>query len=175
MDIDLGKVTLATIIAIFIGVIFVMAIIPTIADEQGKMTTKSIITDESQLIGSARNATHYIVNTTTFNVAEDNVDGGTTEAWKKTSCLLTSITLKNGSNATVIDGTDFEFTESIGNFSLQPTGAWNDTSENGTWVTYTHCRDGYATEGSTRAIINLILVFAGLAVMGFVIFNIFKK
>ena len=175
MDIDFGKVTLATIIAIFIGVIFVMALLPSIADSTGVMTTKSIITNEAQDIGDARNATHYISILQEFNVAEDNVDGGTTESWKQTGCPLTSFVLKNQSNHTLTDTTDYDFTESTGVFTLKPTASWNDTAKNGSFTTYTHCRDGYATEGSSRAIINLILVFAALAVMGFVVFHIFKK
>jgi len=169
MEMNLGKITLGTIIAVFIGIIFVMAILPTIANEQGKMTTKSIITNESVDLSTGWDTTDGGINSTlaVFTLSENP------EGWKITGCPISTFSLINDSHTFTVT-TDYVLTASSGSLQINPTASMN-LSGNATLATYTHCRDGYVTEGSTRSIVSLILVFAGLAVMGFVVYNIFKK
>jgi len=152
---------------LFIGVLVGALFISEIATQQGVVTSKSTITNESQDIASARNASHVVITTVEFNIAEDNEDGGDTESWKQTKCPITNFVLRNQSNYTAVDDTDYVFTESIGNFTLLDTFTFNSTARNTTYATYTHCRDGYNTESGERGVANLWTLFAAFALLGF--------
>ena len=168
MEMNLGNVTLGTIIAIFVGVVVVMGIIPAIADNTGIMTTKSTTTDEAIDLSTAWSAGQHGVNSTlaVFTI-EDEPTG-----WKTTGCPITNFVYGNSSVDFTLT-TDYTFVASTGVLTVNPTAVVNN-SGNDTLVDYTWCRDGYTT-GATQSIVNLILIFAGLAIVAYIIFYLFKR
>lgn len=158
------------IVIIFIGIIVGLAFLNEITTQQGAITTKSGITNESIDISSVRNSTHSVVPTTQVNIGNPNTLDA--ELWKQTKCPIENFVLRNQSNFTGVSTTDYIFTASIGNFTVLNTAVFNNTARNGTYATYTHCRDGYLTDDSTRGVANLWNLFGALIILGFVLIGV---
>lgn len=159
------KSTIGLLIAAFIGIVFATALLPTIADQTGVMTTKSNVGNESVDISAAWDPDGLgYNNSVAFTVSEFP------EGWKINSCPISSFVLKNDS-VTFTVTTDYVVTASAGTFTLVPTAAVNG-SGNDTLIDYVHCRDGYVTDSATKSIVALIVLFAGLAMLIFVVVRV---
>ena len=73
---------IGAMLGLFIGIIFVMAILPAIADQTGAMLTKSVITNESLDISSAWDEGGNGLNQSiTFTVIDEPEGWKTTGRW----------------------------------------------------------------------------------------------
>jgi len=165
------EITIGGLILLFIGVIVVLAIIPTIADETSTLIDKRSIVNETIDITTARQAGLQDINESIiFNVTHENAD-----RWKQLNCPLTNFVMRNQTNGTLVEGTDYVVTLEYGNFSLLSSVDLNTSVDNDTYIDYTYCPDGYITDGSGRTVANLILIFASLALIAFAIYYSVRK
>jgi len=156
---------IGAMLGLFIGIVFVMAIIPAIADQTGAMLTKSIITNESLDISSAWDEGGAGLNSSiTFTVTDEP------SGWKITGCPLTDVAWGNATQVFTLT-TDYSVSDSTGVMTIVPTAIMNG-SGNDTVVSYTGCRDGYLTDSGSKGVTSLILIFSGLAIVGFAVFHL---
>jgi len=172
-----GQVTIGVLIVLLIGVIVAITLLPEIANQQHGMTDKLTVTNQSNDVTTARNTTSAskkdwkmgTVKMPQFNLTNNNVEG-----WKLANCPITSysvtlfnVTSKRGIALT--EGTDYEFSPKWGNFTMK-NGTKTRVKGNLTIWNYSYCGDGYILDGAGRSVAKLILVFAALALVAFVIF-----
>lgn len=156
-----GQLTLGLVVILVIGIITAIAMFPEIVDRQTQMTTKQTVSNDSIDVSSA-----YL---TASNVSENvNFTIYSQSNWKKSSCPLTSVTLRNGAGTELTEDTDYTIYEGAGVFSLlNTTDTVPETALNLTYVDYTYCSDGYNTDSGSRSVAGLISIFAALAVLAF--------
>lgn len=158
-----GQINLAAILMIFIGVIFAVALLNPIAQIQNKMVAKQVTSNQSNDVASAY-LTNITVNTTL------DLPIYTQSNWKTQKCPLTLVALRNGAGTTLTSGTDYALNASEGTYTLLNTANTQPaTSLNQTYADYTYCADGYNTDNASRSMASLILLFAVLALLAFVL------
>jgi len=154
------------IIMIAVGVIFAVALLVPIANTTNQMTSKQAVSNQS-----VSTATGYLGD----NQVNESINYTiyTQSTWKVSECPLTSVVLRNGAGTALVDATDYTLDEANGRFSLlNTTKTVPATALNLTYVDYSHCADGYNTNGGSRSIANLVVIFGALAIFAFVIVGI---
>jgi len=160
-----GQIGLATIVILFVGIIFGLALLTPIFDTQAQMTDKQTSTNQS-----ISTVTGYVdassvnesINYSIFSQSD----------WKVISCPLTDVAIRNGAGTALVADTDYTLDASNGRFSLlNTTKTIPDTSLNLTYVDDTHCADGYITNSGARSVTKLIGVFAVLMLLAFVLWK----
>ena len=161
-----GQTNLWLILAVFIGVIFGIAMLSQIIDTQYQVTNKQTATNESISVVTSFLEDHEVnesINNTIYSQSD----------WKKIECPLTSVTLRNGAGTELTADTDYILYANDGVFSLlNTTDTSPATSLNLTYVDYTFCADGYNTNSSSRGIARLWSLFAALIILGAAVFGI---
>lgn len=153
------------ILMLFIGIVVCLVIIQQIFNSQAVMTTKTVVTDETINIASARLVGGQINPNTTFTIV--NAPSG----WKTEKCPISSVTFGNATADYTLD-TDYTFTASTGVLKLINTAKVNGTTgsnPNTTLIDYTWCPDGYNVDGSSRSIAALIGLLSVLGLFVWVI------
>jgi len=163
-------IAIGTLIALFIGAIFALAIIQDgIAPNVQDMTERRVMSNESIDISSARLPISPEINhTVPLNISKANT------GWKVSSCPITNFVLKNQTNATLTLGTHYSFNASYGIIYLISNASLNDTGNNYTWAFYEWCPDGYVPSQGGRAVAKLILIMSALGLLGFAVFYALK-
>ena len=155
------KQNIGALVILFIGIIFVFAMLPAISDGVDTLTT-----------------TRSDVNTSVVLVQDVAVD-------IKGQELIGAAVVKNStadvtilSNVTVAEG----LSATDGGKTIQVTlggDGYGYLGENlsgqTVFVTYTYGADGYAQEAGTRGIASLIMVLTALGLLGFVVFYAIGK
>lgn len=158
--------TLGVIVMLFIGIIVAIALLVPIADTTGLMTKKQGTDNQSVSI-----VTSYI-NETAINESI-NYTIYDQSAWKILECPLTSVVIRNGAETALAVDVDYTLYASEGVYSLlNGTKLVPATSLNLTYVDYEFCADGYNTSAGSRSIAGLIVTFATLAIVAFVLVGI---
>ena len=163
---------LVTILMLVIGVAFVMGILPSIAQPINIMSEKQPV--GSELITFKRNKTNAtapwcsINSSVIVNIAKSS--------YAETNCPVDNFVLKNGSNAlTLVSGTDYNFNAITGGITFyNSTDMQQGCTSNSTYASYNYCGTGYARDSGTRAIVNIILIMACLAIVAYCIYWVFK-
>jgi len=160
--------TFGVLIVLFLGIIVVLALMPSIAEQTNTMTEKftvynvSLDVNGSILANSSGNTTFYMYTTPKQ------------AGWKITDCPISNLVVRNGSNDTLVLNTDYTANLSLGR--IAPTGAclnWNSTGVYGSNISridYTYCEEGYITSSAGRSITKMILLFAALGLLVFAIY-----
>jgi hypothetical protein len=161
-----GQIGIGLFVTLFIGIIFAIAMLNPIASTTNQMTDKQDTTNQS-------------ISTITGYVSDSAVDESinysiySQSAWKVIDCPLTSVEIRNGAGTVLTSATDYTLDEDNGRFSLLSTvNTYPSTTLNLTYVDYTYCADGYAKDGSSRSIINIILIFSALTILAFSLIGI---
>ncbi len=156
-----AQISLGIIILAFIGIIVGLALFNASADEVSISTTKGVVSNQT-------------VSVLTGYVDEDNVNESinysiyTQSAWKVLECPLESVVIRNGADTDLVADADYTLDADNGEFSLLNTSLTIPViTANVTYADYSFCRDGYNTQASSRAIINLVLIFLAIALMAF--------
>lgn len=158
---------LGVMFALVVGVLVVFAMIPTIADKTDQMRSKYSVVNETINLAPLRNSGNAGFNESlNLSVAED-------VEWPNL-CPHSNFVLYNQSNATMTSGTDYTFTGSTGKLTILDSDDMNSTggvaNENYTYVDYTYCQEGYIVDSAGRTMARLILIFAGLAIVIWVVY-----
>lgn len=158
------------LIVVFVGIIFALALLPSIANDSAKVSTKQTFINDSTTYAAAVAPAGQINESYQMNLTKhwDATD------WRATDCPITSYTFTNSNGTAYTEDTDYVFTAAYGNFTLIDTYKvnWTVGQDNLTLVNYTYCDPGYSTEGSARASISIIptllilvlIIFAAAAV-----------
>ena len=162
---DLG---IGTLVVMFLGIMVVIAMFPTIANQTTSMTSKNNIVNETINIASARVVTLVNESKSSFTVANEP------DGWRITGCPLTSFSALGWNGSTLVLDTDYNVTLSTGVITFKNTNLLNATTNNNTYVTYTYCPESYTT-GATASVVNLVLIMAALGLIGFCIFFVARK
>ena len=158
-----GALSIGEIMILFIGVIFVLALFPVIADTTGQMTDKQTVENLSVSILSA-----YVNPATVSETVEYVIY--TQSDWKRADCPLTSVVVRNGAGTALVADTDYTLNATGGSYTLLNTSlTMPDVALNATQNDFTYCMDGYNKDSGSRAMLNLILIFMALALLAFVL------
>lgn len=165
-----AEIGIASIILLLIGVVVVAALIPEIASKTHGMTEK-IIANDSISISTARPNVGGGINQSTslnrFAVSQQPT------GWKVSKCPITNFVYSNGSTV-YTENTDYKISATAGYIYLNNTAAMNTTGTNSTYLQFTYCEDGYVGDEAAGTVTDLILIFAALGLLGFVIFYVLK-
>lgn len=153
-----GQMGIAMIVILVVGILFTMALLPTIANSIGQMTDKQDASNQSVSTVTAyvgANEVNASFNMTVYSQSD----------WKIIDCPLTSVVIRNGAGTALTANTDYTLYASNGVFSLlNTTKTVPATALNLTYVDYTFCMDGYNNDSGSRSMLNLILIFTALAI-----------
>ncbi len=163
-----------TLFAGFVALIIGIVLITSVAMGTLAVTDKTIVSAENHdlvSIGCANATNGGIFNDTvaacTFVLTKE-ASAGTWQA-ANDDCNLAGISVENNSASlytAAVSGTDYDFYAGNGSIHMKNTTTTQDGDFNNTYVTYTYCQDGYASQGWSRTILDLIAGFFALAVMG---------
>lgn len=165
-----GEMNLGSIIMIFIGIIFGIALLVPIFNTQAEMTTKMISTNETTdlaalncFTGSAIDESNSACNVTLLN-------NPSSSTWKPTLCPIDGVSIINGSGTELTDSTDYNVFGSIGVIQmLDTTDTQNDTFGDSVLISYQSCGDGYNVDSGARGIAGIIGLFMAFALFAFIL------
>ena len=165
-----GEFGVGGIVMLMILIVIGLALLPSIANEQSKLTTKQTITNDS-ITYTGLSGANQINTSLQFNVTKAQSD------WRSTECPLSSYTFTNSSGTAYTETTDYVFTPAYGNFTLKNTAKVNASmaSDNKTYVSYTYCDAGYNKDAGARGIANLLTLFAALGLFAAVVWYLYKE
>lgn len=165
------RVILMLFILIVVGVVFVTAI----ADQEGKMTSKNSVTNETENLSSNG------CFTDTGEVDESSSDCNITvenwydsDDWKasESECYLSSVVVTNSDGDELTEDTDYVLHEDEGVVQMKDTSDTEQSTMGDEVLTdYEYCPYGYVVDSSSRSIARLITVFFVLALFAYVAFN----
>lgn len=166
-----NKIGIGALIVFFVGVITVFALLPEIASNVRVMSDTIDVINESIDLSVARLTGSGINESYPFTLS--NAPTG----YLQTDCPITGFSITNGS--ATVSGTssqNFTLTASTGTFTLNNT-LFNNQSGlvNTSYASYTYCDEGYISSGAGRTVSRLILTFAALGLLGFVIWGAYEK
>ncbi len=158
----------------FVALIIGIVLITSVATGTLAVTDRTIVSAENHdlvSIGCANATNGGIFNDTvaacTFALAKE-ATAGTWQA-ANSDCNLADVSVENNSASlytAAVSGTDYDFYAGNGSIHMKNTTTTQDGDFNNTYVTYTYCQDGYASQAWSRTILDLIAGFFALAVMG---------
>ncbi len=162
-----GDMGFGSIIMMFVGIIFALALMGPIFDSQSVMTTKPTVTDETVSVATAKLADDN------FNASFDLpavTNTPTVGSWQAADCPLEGVVVSNASGTALTVTTDYTFDTTTGILNIINN---SDTiaafaADNDSLIDYSYCHDGYITNSGGRGVTTLIGVFAALALLGFV-------
>jgi len=161
---------LGGLIILFIGVIAVFAMLPEVSNTTTIMTEKQNITlepfDMSPAIISEVGSIHEGYNFTITNYPT---------TWRITDCPVTDFVLWNQTQS-ALAADNYTLNASTGKFSLKDSFVLNKSiAGNTSYISYFYCDEGYVASSSGRTVTKLILVFAAIGILAFVIFYAVKE
>lgn len=164
-----GQIGVIGIVTLFVGIIFCLALLTPIFDTQSQMTTKQVVSDESNLLSSCYTGDLQVnESNSACNITLANAPTG----WKLTEgqCALGSVVVTNSTGGLVLEeGTDYNLFAQTGVLQFLNTTDTTELAGNITLSDYNYCADGYNTDSGSRSVAALIGLFAVLALLGFVL------
>lgn len=171
-----GQAMVGLMVVLFLGVIVVLALLPQIATNVSVVKEKQVATDEVVSVATAK-----LTGSNDFNGSIDlgpvAFNPTTVGAWQAANCPLTSIAVTNASGTALTVTTDYTLDTTTGNLRIvnnSDTVAAFATSNN-SLIDYTYCAEGYGTSAGSRSMASIIIVFAALGLLGFVIWGAIAK
>jgi len=168
----MGKLALGGIILLAVGLIIAFALLPQIADNQQKLTTKLTHTNETVNVTATGcyTATKGQVETNDSRCNISLVESATAGEWEYDNCHISSMVLTNASGDTLVLNTSYTLWSDRGVVQLLNVSPSNKTSLDTAYMTYQYCDDGYISSSGGRSVAGLIVLMAGLCVIGFAIY-----
>lgn len=144
----------------FLTLIVGIVLLTTTAGQGNLITSKTVITNETQAIDAAISGgttdVSYPFNVTNFPTG-----------WKTDECPLTDIAIVNATNVALVRDTHYTFYPANGSWTLK--GASTNTSKfwenNNSYVTYTYCGNDYLNSGFGRTAISTSFGLFAIALM----------
>lgn len=148
-----------------ISLLMAAVFITQIADAGNDVTEKSIYTDESIGISTARQTGNTTINLNTSNFTVTYAPTG----WKvsESDCALSDVSIRNSTAAgytTLTKDTDYKIWDTIGRIQFFNTANLQG-SGNTTYITYTTCPDSYVTQSWGRTAIDTTMGLYAIAAM----------
>ena len=169
-----SKQTLGLVFLFFVGVIVVLALMPTIAQSVKVMTDTANVYNESDDWTSSllANETGHVANWS-YNFTVSNTPTG----WNANNCPLSSFTLTMTNGTLLTEDTDYYWYPYEGKFSLLNSGQVNATIalDNISYASFSFCPDGYVGSSGGRVVANLILIMAALGLLGYSVWFVVQK
>ncbi len=171
----LPQTATTVLIMMFIGVIITVTFIAQIGTDISAQTELITVTNESLDISSTRTGSgnDSVVNTVVLTLVNNqNVTG---------NFPISSFVLRNNDTGAIIVAANYTLDATFGNLTLVDNGYWNGTEtgegalSNITFANYQYKDINYVDDSSSRSVINLILIFAALAIVIFIIVLLFRK
>jgi len=156
-----GQIGIKLFVVLFIGIIAALALIEPIASNTNSMTEKQSVDNQSVNVATGWVNDSYVNETINYTIYFQS-------AWKINDCPLTSVVIRNGAGTALVSDTDYTLDVNNGRFSLINTAKTiPSATSNLTYTDYSYCADGYVKDGSSRSIVNIILIFTALSVLAF--------
>lgn len=165
---DIGVLILMTAI-IFIALAFIVGTANTVK----LVSTKTAVANESLSIAAARLAGGVLNSSYELRPAYTSTSSG----WRLNAapeCDVTSIILLNQSQSPMTAGVQYTYTSVTGVVKLNNTAVLNSSSSNTTYVSYSYCADTYVPGSSNKSVIGLIVLFAVIGLLIFVVVRVLK-
>ena len=156
-----AQISMGKVIVAFMAVIVAITLIVAVANNQSKLTTKQVTTNETVVI--PKNDTKWDVNETTARVLANAPS--TTNEWRQAECPIESVTGKTSNNSNLVLNTDYTLNATNGTIMFLNTSKTVNTtafSNNTVWI-YTWCDEGYNKDSASRTIVGLITIFLAIA------------
>lgn len=173
---------LSIIIVAFVALILGAGLISIIASQEQVLTTKTLVSNETLDIASARD--EYSINTTVGYQFQP-------EYYTKASsgCDIDNFVISNYTGTAATVDTDYVFYSTNGTLNLLNTTVWqcqpeadggycNDSWDNTTLLTYEYCADDYLRSSWQRSILNVVVGFFALMLLAIglgIFYNILKN
>lgn len=153
-----------SLIAVVVGVAFIQQI----STNTFEQTSFQSVLDESIDFTSARLQNNTINESITFTVAKAPHTNG------QSNQSVTNFVVSNSSGGNAVLDTDYNVNTSTGTFNLLNSTFWFTDETNTTLVDYDFANANYITQASSRTMVNLVLLFAVLALLAAVLFYLFR-
>lgn len=167
-----------TLIMAAVAVIFCTVIIIEVSHQETTATDKLFAFNESDVLTNCwqqfQGGGAWQVNQSR-PACNITVDRNTSGEWQYSGCPLTSVVVRNTTNATAVSGTDYVVFNGV--IALQNTTFWYNNSQNNsgnlTYADYNFCPIGYNNDAGARGIagtwtllLSLALAFVVLSAIG---------
>lgn len=166
---------IGAIILLFVGIIIVLAILPSISNNTNIMTSKQVINREILTIPRNVSGTGSVNESWNLIVTQAPV----TSDWQypdgTRDCELSILNVTTSNGTLCILNTDYKWTSSLGILNFNNTGRVNNTGSNTSYVSYNYCDDSYVGDQPAGVVTELIVLFAVLGLLGFVIYYFWKE
>ena len=168
------KTKFGALVILFLGVIVVLALLPTIADRTKELSEKVQTSNETFNYSLGRNMTagqEFEINETYVHLITHRP---ASNSWEQRNCPLSGFVLWL-SNESLILNTHYTINLSNGTmFLLNHTMLINATS-NRTYANYTWCDEGYIAQGAGRTVAQLVLIFSAIGLLAWAIYTGIKE
>lgn len=177
-----GEITFLDIVLLFMIIIIGLAFATSVANTKASQTDKLSVYNESNSL-----STCYANSTLKNQVNESATDCNITVSswyavgdWRRneSQCALGSVTVKNGTNSTLVLNTDYRLFASSGLIQFLNTSSTEASSGNQSYASYNFCGSGYLASSTDRSLANLfptMLVITLLVVAAGVAYAKFKN
>ena len=175
MALDSKSVTMGSLLILFIGIVVVLALVPTIANTQKELTSKlTQFNDSDALTACYSDVGQVQQNDSRCNFTVNHAPA----SWQEDTCQISSVVIRNGSGSTALAvTTDYIVYAGTGIIAYQNSSSANITNigvSNVTYITYDYCTEGYITNSAGRSVANLIMIFVALALLAYVLYYSMK-
>ncbi len=169
---NFGQKEAGLLLIIFIGAIITIAFISQIGTDISRQTSQISSINETLDITASQNGTDGIdgvdASGAELSVVNDRDATG--------NFPISGFSMRNNNTGATIDAANYTVDLVQGNLTLLPNDYWNNTPQNGianVLVDYTYKHADFVDDSGSRNIISLILIFAALAILIFVIVILF--
>jgi len=166
-----GQVGVGAYVIMAVAIIFCIALIIASAEQTNKMTSLQSVTDETtNLTVSCYDTGQVNESNSACNITVDSWYSAGDWRLSDSQCYLSSVTVSNATGTALTLNTDYNLFSSTGIIQMLNTTDTNSTNlGEDVLIDYSYCDAGYNKDGSSRSIANLILLFAALALLAFIL------
>jgi len=173
------KTKFGALVILFLGVIVVLALLPTIADRTKELSEKVITTNET--LNVTANECYSVAgakgqvqtNDTRCNITVTHAP--TANSWDMRNCPISAVVIGNASGDALTLTTDYTVNASRGVISLVNSTGVNASVFDTAYMTYTWCDEGYIAQGAGRTVAQLVLIFSAIGLLAWAIYTGIKE
>jgi len=151
--------TITLLVTGAVGILLMVALISSLADESNKRTSLTVASNEVIDISPARLAGGAINETYPFTITHSNT------GWKTETSDCNIQALNYGNTSTTWTATTDYSVSTAGILTLVNTDAVNQTSTNSTRLTYKYCADDYLNSSWGRTLLNTNVGLIAVAIL----------
>jgi len=167
-----GQIGVGAYVIMAVAIIFCIALLTASAEQTSLLTQKQPVTDKTTDLSATGCLTaggQVNESNSACNITADNWYSAGDWRLSDSQCYLSAVTVSNDTTSLTVD-TDYVLFESTGIIQmLNTTETENGTIGNDVLIDYSYCDSGYNKDSGSRTIANLILLFAALALLAFIL------